>query len=707
MTFRDVFLTVLSLVIVLPFRAVADAPDTFYFMSEAVRVKGVGPSMSDGEHYLDRDGGALYSVAYANAGDRTLLFDMGKLKFDDYVLSPDGKTLLVYESKGRSKIYRHSFTSPVSMVRQGEKPVHILSSVRDLGFSPDSKYVAYSLSNDLYLYEMATGRSIRITDDGKWNHVINGTSDWVYEEEYGFTKAYSFSPSGRSIAYLRFDESEVRQFQLMRYDSELYNKAFSFKYPKAGERNSVVEIWVYDIDSGEKRRVATGTETDQYLFNLGWTPDEKLYFYRVNRPQNRFDVLVEEKDRTVHTVYSESSPTYVERPDESTVTFVDPRTIVVREETTSGFMHLYRIDIRSGKRTVVTSGRWEVLSVLGVDRNGVYYTSNESGMDNVALYHVGLDGSNRRILGRGDGVCRISPSCGMKYFVCRFSSMTVPPVVTVCDSEGNPLRTIDDSSERVARLDSWPRRKMDHFVTERGDTLELNICLPRSFDSKKRYPVLISQYSGPGSKSVTNSFTADWTEALPSCGYIVVTCDTRGTGRRGEAFKKLTYGCLGKYETEDLVSLARWLQTLPYINSDRIGVYGWSYGGFMSLNCAFRSMGLFRMAIAVAPVTSWRYYDTIYTEIYNGNPNTNPNGYDDYSPIAYAEYLSPSTRLLIMHGTADDNVHFQNTMELCRRLNRSMKEYDMMVFPDQDHSMRPSCQRSARAKMIRYTLENL
>jgi dipeptidyl-peptidase-4 len=273
--------------------------------------------------------------------------------------------------------------------------------------------------------------------------------------------------------------------------------------------------------------------------------------------------------------------------------------------------------------------------------------------------------------------------------------------------DGTLVDTLVDSRADVAATGEWSQRLFKQFTTERGDLLNYYVQLPRDFDPAKRYPVLLTQYSGPGSQSVRDRWSLDWEDAMVERGYIVACCDGRGTGFRGEAFKKCTYGDLGRREREDQISFARYLATMPYVDAERIGIYGWSYGGFMALNCALHGEGLFRMAIAVAPVTSWRYYDTIYTEIYNGLPQDNPAGYDDNSPLQHAEKLSPKTRLLIIHGTADDNVHFQNSMEMARRLNAAGKQYDMMVYPDQNHSMRPSATSLVRQKMIDYTLDNL
>ena len=370
-------------------------------------------------------------------------------------------------------------------------------------------------------------------------------------------------------------------------------------------------------------------------------------------------------------------------------------------------MHLYLHSTDKGRIGAITSGRWEVTSLEGFDGKCLYYTSTERSELERDLYSVRLNGKGKRLLTEQNGFNTISPSVGMKYYVRTFTNADTPNIITVHSADGRTIDTLADRRATVAAAGVLAKREFRKFVTERGDTLNYYIQLPIDYDPSKLYPVLLTQYSGPGSQSVRNRWGADWEDALSRHGYIVACCDGRGTGFRGEEFKKCTYADLGHLEYEDQLSFARYLATLPYVDRERIGIYGWSYGGFMALNCALHGEGLFKMAIAVAPVTSWRYYDTIYTEIYNGLPQDNPQGYDDNSPLQHAEKLSPRTRLLIIHGTADDNVHFQNSMEMARRLNAAGKQYDMMVYPDQNHSMMPSATSLVREKMVDYTIENL
>ncbi len=630
------------------------------------RVQGIR-SMADGEHYTTLENNDIRRYAYATASEGVSLLPSPapNLAISDYAFSPDERMILI--ASGRTPIYRHSYTTQYHLLADGRiRPVlQEAEAPRDASFSPDGRKIAYSDRNDLYVWDIATGKTQRITDDGAWNAVINGTTDWVYEEEFGTTRAYAFSPDGGQLAFLRFDESEVPLMEMMRFDGKLYNRAYSFKYPKAGEKNSAVQLWVADLATGKKHRIDTGGETDQYIPRIGYTPDGRLWFYRLNRRQNTFEMVLCEPHGGQRVIYEERAQQYVERVDDGTVTFVDKDRFLVRQESHTGYMHLYLYSIRRGFLAQVTKGAWEVTAVVGTDGKRVWYL---------------------------------------------FSNASTPNVTEVCDAAGKPVRTLADSRrlrEELAAADR-PVKEFFTFTTERGDTLNAYIVKPRGFDPSKRYPVLLTQYSGPGSQQVADRWSLDWEDALADKGYIVVCADGRGTGFRGERFKKQTYGRLGALEVEDQLSTARYMASQPWVDPARIGIYGWSYGGFMAASCALKGHGLFRMAIAVAPVTSWRYYDTIYTEIYNNLPQYNAAGYDDNSPINFARMLDDTkTRLLLIHGTADDNVHFQNTVEMARALNRAGKQYDMMVYPDQNHSMMPDDTRNVRQKMIDYTLEHL
>ena len=683
----------------------AFAQKTFQELGQISRLnRGVSGlrSMADGEHYTVSRGNAVIRHSYT---DESVCDTLYRGRFSSYELSP-AEDMIVLGTNFRP-VYRRSFYADYNIAQLSNgRTVQSLKDVRDLSLSPDSKKIAYSKDNNLYVGELG-GEARAITNDGEWNRIINGTADWVYEEEYGFTKGYAFSPDSKKIAYLRFDESEVPMFEMMRFDGELYNKPYTFKYPKAGDRNSTVELWLYDIASGSKSRIDVGPQTDQYVPFISWTPAGELYFFRINRKQNHFEVVLCRKDGTQKVIYDETSPTYVERPALSTIRFVDGDRFIVQNETLTGWNHIYLHSVEKGLITPLTSGEWQVTSVVEATDDRVYYMSTETSPLRRNLYSVDYKGKKKQRLTEKDGTYSISPSKGMKYYISNYISATSAREVELRDGKGKLIRTLVENPEMEERLKSLPKKEFFTFTTERGDALNAYIIKPLDFDPQKKYPVLLTQYSGPGSQQVADSFSLGWENVMVAHGYIVVCCDGRGTGYMGEKFKKQTYGNLGALEVEDQISFARYMASQPYVDADRIGIYGWSYGGFMALGCALKGDGLFKMSIAVAPVTSWRYYDTIYTEIYNDLPQDNPAGYDDNSPINFADRLSDRTKLLIMHGTADDNVHFQNTVEMCHALNRAGKQYDMMIYPDQNHSMAPSYSTLIREKMIQYTLENL
>lgn len=660
------------------------------------------------DQYMELRGREVLLFDYKKPSNGTVVFTAENLIMS-YAKSPDG-TMALYEmwdgESPRGEIYRHSYISDYYVACPDGSKIRI-DDVRDVCFSPDSRYLAMSYRNDIFLYNLVTNDIFNITDDGNWNHIINGTTDWVYEEEYGFTKAYEFSPDGSEIAYLKFDESRVKEFEMMRFDNKLYNTAYRFKYPKAGDENSIVTLHVYNIATGETRQVDTGEETDQYIPRIGYTPAGALFFYRVNRLQNHFEVVLVAEDGSQRVIYDEQDERYVERPNDKTITFIDGDRFIVREETTTGWFHLYLHSITEGRLNAITEGEWEVTDFVGMAPNmkSLYYMSTEQSPLERHLYTINLDGSDKKCLLSKPGYWRVFPSADMSYFAAEHSATDCYPTAAVYNNKGKLVRSL--MIDEPSAVEPTYQRVYATFTTERGDELQYFLIYPENFDANKQYPVLLTQYSGPGSQEIANRWTTDWEETLARNGYIVACCDARGTGYRGEEYKKVTYGNLGYAEVEDQLSFARHLAAQPFVDASRLGIYGWSYGGFMALGCALKGDGLFKMAIAVAPVTSWRYYDSIYTEIYNGLPQDNPEGYDNNSPINFADRLSLNTRLLIIHGTADDNVHFQNAMEMCRALNRAGKQYDMMVYPDQNHSMRPDDMVNIRQKMVDYCLANL
>lgn len=661
---------------------------------EQKTVSGVR-SLSDGERYTTMSDGRVLCFSYRTGEPAGVLFDASaaepRIEFTDYVLSADERRLLL--TTDVEPIYRHLFTAEYWIYDRQDGSLRRLSQggpQQQAQFSPDGSRVAFVRGGNLFVADPTAGSERQLTFDGRFNHIINGLPDWVYEEEFSFARAFAWSPDGRKIAYLRFDESRVKQYNMNRFAGGLYPENYTFKYPKAGEQNSVVELYCCDAADGSMVRMDTGEQTDQYIPRLFWTPTGQLGFYRLNRLQNHFEVLLCDSSGASRVVYDERNDRYVERVDGRTVTFLpDGDRFVVRSER-DGFMHLYLYSVSEGLLGRITSGEWEVTELLGIEGDRVYYLSTETSPLRRDLYTVRLDGRGKRRLTGGDGTYRIAPSRGFRYFISYFSNVRTPNRVTLHRSDGRLVRTLEDNAALRAKLDELqvPVKEFFRFATSEGVELNGYMVRPNGFDSSRRYPVLMTQYSGPGSQQAADRWTIGWEDVLVQQGYIVACVDGRGTGFRGEEFKKCTYGELGKYETVDQIEAARYLASLPYVDPDRIGIYGWSYGGFMALNCILKGNDVFRAAIAVAPVTSWRFYDTIYTEIYNGLPQDNPSGYDDNSPIHFADRLKG--KLLIAHGTGDDNVHIQNTYEMITKLVEYDKPFELYVYPDRNHGMGPS-----------------
>ena len=661
---------------------------------EQKTVSGVR-SLSDGERYTTMSDGRVLCFSYRTGEPAGVLFDASaaepRIEFTDYVLSADERRLLL--TTDVEPIYRHSFTAEYWIYDRQDGSLRRLSQggpQQQAQFSPDGSRVAFVRGGNLFVADPTAGSERQLTFDGRFNHIINGLPDWVYEEEFSFARAFAWSPDGRKIAYLRFDESRVKQYNMNRFAGGLYPENYTFKYPKAGEQNSVVELYCCDAADGSTVRMDTGEQTDQYIPRLFWTPTGQLGFYRLNRLQNHFEVLLCDSSGASRVVYDERNDRYVERVDGRTVTFLpDGDRFVVRSER-DGFMHLYLYGVSEGLLGRITSGEWEVTELLGIEGDRVYYLSTETSPLRRDLYTVRLDGRGKRRLTGGDGTYRIAPSRGFRYFISYFSNVRTPNRVTLHRSDGRLVRTLEDNAALRTKLDELqvPVKEFFRFATSEGVELNGYMVRPNGFDSSRRYPVLMTQYSGPGSQQAADRWTIGWEDVLVQQGYIVACVDGRGTGFRGEEFKKCTYGELGKYETVDQIEAARYLASLPYVDPDRIGIYGWSYGGFMALNCILKGNDVFRAAIAVAPVTSWRFYDTIYTAIYNGLPQDNPSGYDDNSPIHFADRLKG--KLLIAHGTGDDNVHIQNTYEMITKLVEYDKPFELYVYPDRNHGMGPS-----------------
>lgn len=660
-------------------------------------------AMKDGKHYtqIDREDKRQYIRVYdlASGKQERTLFDNasvriggGELQVDDYVFSKDEqKMLLLTESEN---IYRRSVLHRVYVYDINSHAVKPLDNDKVLHatFSPDGQKVAFVKNNNLYYKDLATDDVVTVTTDGEKNKIINGNCDWVYEEEFSFTRAFEWSNTGAYIAYYRFDESQVPEYTITKYTG-LYPTQYTYKYPKAGEKNSVIQIKFYDLQKKTTVIADLGKETDQYIPRIKWTTEPStLCIYRMNRLQNKLELLLANAATgTSNVVYKEENKWYININDE--ITFLPDGHSMIFSSEREGYSHLHKWDWANQKLITLTRGDYDVEALIGVDEAHklVYYTSAEASPLQRKLYVVDWEGNNKQCLTREDGTHSITPCEGYNFFLDRYSRIDKVPVYYLRNAKGEIVRTLEDNKALENKMKEvyLGKVKLTTVNTENG-TMNMWIMYPPSFDSNtfRKYPVLMYQYSGPGSQEVADRFPLGnyfWHQMLGFKGYIVVCVDGTGTGARGEAFRKKTYLQLGKYESDDQIAAAKYLGTLPYVDHRRIGIWGWSYGAFMSSTCLLKGNDVFKLAVAVAPVTNWRYYDNIYTERYMRTPQENAKGYDDNAPEKMADRLTG--RFLLIHGTADDNVHFQNSVMLTEALINANKDFDSEYYPDKAHGI--------------------
>lgn len=666
------------------------------FRSSSVR--GI-TSLNDGEHYstLER-GGKIAKYSYSTGERVGVLFDaddfeVASLKqIANYELSVDEKKILL--ATDIAPVYRHSFTAYYYVYDIEKNEVFPLSNNGNqmlATFSPDGSMVAFVRNNNIFIKNLISSVEQQITTDGLFNHIINGAADWVYEEEFRLVTGMQWSPDSKNLAFYRFDEGNVKLFHMPTYMNELYPANYSFKYPKAGEENSVVTIHVYSIDKKEIRKMDVGEETDQYIARIKWTVDsDKLCMVRLNRLQNRIDLLMANPiTGESTTLFTETNKRYIEEPTDSYPLFTEDGKFFIVPSERDGFNHLYLYSMNGELVKQLTKGNNEVIEVYGCDtkKKRVYYQAFDGSPMQTAVYYSSFDGKKSVKLSESSGTNLASFSDGFKYYIHFYSSISTPTQVTLHNAKGKKIRVLEDNAELSSTLADYEIPKKEFFSFKTSEGVELNgyMVKPIGFSEEVKYPVFLNQYSGPNSRSVVDRFSVSWDEYLASEGYLVVCVDGRGTGGRGEEFRKMTQGQLGHYESIDQIETGKYLQGLPYVDKDRIGIWGWSYGGYMSSLCLFKAPDVFSMAIAVAPVANWRYYDSVYTERFMGLPQDNANGYDDNSPINHVDGLQG--KLLLVHGTADDNVHVQNTIEMAEKLIQASKQFDMMLYPDKNHSI--------------------
>ena len=620
-----------------------------------------------------------------------------RIETKEYSMSADKKKILFFN--GREPIYRRSSKSTVYIYDVASKKAVNLheSKVLHPTFSPDGTRVAYVFDNNLYVYDIASAKTTAVTTDGKWNNIINGNCDWVYEEEFEFTRAFEWSPNSTYIAYYKFDESKVKEYQFTVFDSS-YNKQYTYKYPKAGEANSKVEIHIYNVGNGQDVK-AKYLQGDIYIPRIKWTQqDDKLVVFWLNRQQNDLKLLLTNAATgELQTMYEETNKYYVEINDNWWF-LKDGQNFMFTSEM-NGYNQLYNYSLDGKKKIKISKMKYDVADINGVDEVNkiVYYTlAYPTPMDR-NLFASDFDGKNTWTLTTGTGWHSVDMNKDYTQFYDYYSNITTPQTVTLYnisrDAKGVTAiqnKVIAENTKLKTTLKQYDlgTASFIRVPNSKGDTLNGWMLKPSDFDPNKKYPLLFYNYGGPGSQQVFNRFGAVsmWHQLLAQNGFIVVSVDNTGTGFRGEEFKKKTYLRLGQLEIEDQIDAAKYFGKLSYIDKNRIGHYGHSFGGFMSSLAITKGADVFKAAVAGAPVTSWRFYDNIYTERFMRTPQENPQGYDETAPLNFTDKIKG--RYLIIHGTADDNVHFQNSVQMIKALVKSNIDFESAYYPNKNHGIR-------------------
>ena len=676
-------------------------------------------SMNDGVHYSSLNYGEnnVYITQYSyETGDSisTILDskDLDGISFSDYSFSEDEKKVLLPTET--ESIYRYSTRSNYYVYDRETKIAEELSEGKQrlAQFSPDASKVAFVKENNIFIKDIINNTELQVTFDGEINKIINGATDWVYEEEFAFDNGMQWNASGNKIAYYRFDEEKVPEFSMDLF-TDLYPSQSQFKYPKAGETNSTIELFIYDLDSNKTTKANINTEEEFYIPRIKWTLDENvLSVQRMNRHQNQLDfILVDAKDGSSQTIFTENDAAYIDVTDN--LTFLNDGKYFIWTSEKSGYNHIYLYNLKGKQVRQITKGNYDVTDFYGIDEsnNTVYFASSERSPMHRDVYAIQLNGKNKKTLTNKIGTNSATFSTNYKYFINQYSNANSPYYFSLFDAKGNEVRMLKDNSNLNNSLAEYALSQKEFFNFKTTEGIDLNgwMMKPHNFDETKQYPVFMYLYGGPGSQQVTDSWGGSnflWYQMLTQQGYIIACVDNRGTGARGSEFKKCTYQQLGKLETEDQIEANRYLANLSYVDSSRIGIFGWSYGGYMSSLCLLKGADEFKMAIAVAPVTNWRYYDSIYTERYMRTPQENASGYDDNSPINHVEKLKG--KYLLVHGSADDNVHYQNTMEMTNALVNANKQFDLFIYPNKNHGIYGGYTRlHLFTKMTNFIKENL
>ena len=613
--------------------------------------------------------------------------------FDDYTFSQDETKLIIGVDLDR--IYRRSKVGTYYLYDLNSQSLEIISelNIQEPTFSPDGSKIAFVHKNNIYIKDLSTKETIQITDDGEKNKIINGISDWVYEEEFSIVRVFEWNAASNKLAFIRFDETEVPEFSMDIYGKTLYPGQQTFKYPKSGENNSKVSLHLYDLSKNEKYKVDLKSYQQYYIPRIQWTHKaDQLVITSINRHQNSLNLISYQADtKDAALLLNEKDAAYVDINDD--LTFLHDNSFIWSSER-DGFNHLYHYESNGKLKNQITSGNWEVTKYYGFDKKSkkVFYQSTEEGSINRSIYSIDISGKKKKKLSKFIGINSAAFSNSFNYFVNTYSSATTPTVYTLVNAKtGEEIKEIKNNLNLAERLTPYdlPTKEFGTIKTVNGE-FNMWMIKPKDFDPNKKYPLLMFQYSGPGSQQVANRWNNAWRHdywhmMLSQKDYIIVCVDGRGTGFKGRDFKKVTYKELGKYEIEDQIESAKELGKRNYIDENRIGIWGWSYGGFMSSLAITKGADVFKMAIAVAPVTSWRYYDSVYTERYMQTPQENASGYDENSPVNFADMLKGD--YLLIHGTGDDNVHVQNSIQMINALVEANKQFDYFAYPDRAHGI--------------------
>jgi len=675
-------------------------------------------SMNDGVHYTVQEGSQIKKYSYKTGEVVKTLFDATQFeeidRFTAYQFNDTEEKILIETE--HEQIYRHSYSAYYYVYDCAEGTVIPVSAngKQQLGtLSPSGSHAAFVRDNNLYIRDLSGVREEQLTFDGVRNQVINGAPDWVYEEEFGFSQGFCWSPDGQKIAFYRFDESQVKLFHMTMFGT-LYPESYEFKYPKAGEENSQVSIHVYDLESGKTTPMDVGDESDQYIPRIKWTKDTNtLSIMRLNRLQNQLDILhANAATGNSKVVYQEVNQWYISEASDQTITYLEDGESFILNSEKDGYFHLYYYNFVSGNMEAITSGDFDVSSFIGYDKksNLLYYSSYEESSIERHVYSISLDGSKKKKISTRPGNNSATFSKTFKYYILNNSSANTPYHITLHKQKGKEIRVLVDNEQLTETTKKYGFALSEFLTVPTASGQELNAWMikPLDFDPEKEYPLFIYVYGGPESQNVIDSWgrRAPWFQMLVQQGYIVACVDNRGTNGRGEAFRKATYMKLGELETIDQIEAAQWFGSQSYIDADRMGIFGWSYGAYMTSLCMTKGKGTFKMGIAVAPVTTWRYYDTVYTERFMRTPQENPEGYDQNSPINFADGLQG--KFLLIHGSGDDNVHFQNSMDFVEALVQANKQFDMQFYPNKNHGIYGgNTSFHLYTRMTEFVLENL